>query len=216
MTLIQRQKTSLESEVERADERVKRYLEEKADVQSKFDGLRKSLEDKDAAFRQLTETCTVMDEQIRVSLVFIFSWNILEHFCCFTPQAFENMIESAEKSQKDVEGDRAKLLAEIEQLKQDVRTAKQQANEEKSLKLFSESKLRDVESRLRTIETDSDSRIDSLKTHNNEYAAMIKRFTQQVEDLEQQLADAELSLNSTARRVGVLDDENARLKVIFH
>jgi chromosome segregation ATPase len=123
------------------------------------------------------------------------------------------MIESAEKSQKDVESDKAKLLAEIDQLKQDVRTAKQQANEEKSLKLFSESKLRDVESRLKTIESDSDSRIDSLKAQNNEYAAMIKRFTQQVEDLEQQLADAELSLNSTARRVGVLDDENARLKV---
>ena len=49
-------------------------------------------------------------------------------------------------------------MQEIGKLKQEVHTAKQQVNEEKSLKLFTESELRDVESRLKSCETDSDSR----------------------------------------------------------
>ena len=45
--------------------------------------------------------------------------------------------------------------------------------------------------------------------------SMVKRFSEQVNDLEVQLSDAELSLSSTASIVGVLDDENFHLKVSF-
>ena len=122
------------------------------------------------------------------------------------------MIECSEKQQKDVDSDKAKLAEEIEKLKQDVRTAKQQANEEKSLKLFSESKLRDVESRLMSCEQDMDSRIDSIKSQSNEYASMVKKLTDKVTDVEQQLVDSELTINSISRRIGVLEEENVKLK----
>ena len=49
------------------------------------------------------------------------------------------MIESVESKEKDLQNDKLKLQADIDVLKQEVRAAKQHANEEKSLKLFSES-----------------------------------------------------------------------------
>ena len=68
--MIQRQKSSADSEAQRADERVRRYLDEKTEMQSKYDQLQKTVADKDANFKELQETCAVMDEQIRVSMIY--------------------------------------------------------------------------------------------------------------------------------------------------
>ena len=122
------------------------------------------------------------------------------------------MVECSEVQQKELEAEKIKLGQEIEKLKQEVRAAKQQSNEEKSLKLFSDSKLRDVESRLATIEQDSDARIQAIKSQSNEYACMVKKLTEQVTDLDQQLADSELSISSISRRIVVLEEENFKLK----
>lgn len=122
------------------------------------------------------------------------------------------MIECSEKRQKEVDSDKSKLAEEMEKLKQELRSAKQQTNEEKSLKLFSESKLRDVESRLANCEQEMDSRIGSIKSQSNEYASMVKNLTEKVTDLDQQLADSELSISSISRRINVLEEENIKLK----
>lgn len=97
-------------------------------------------------------------------------------------------------------------------MKQEIRTAKQQVNEEKSLKLFTESRLRDVESQLKTCETDVESRVTLLQKQNSEYSTTISQLTVQVGELDQQLAEAELSISNLERRVNELDEENVKLQ----
>ena len=93
-----------------------------------------------------------------------------------------------------MESQKATLMQEIGKLKQEVHTAKQQVNEEKSLKLFTESELRDVESRLKSCETDSDSRITSLKKENSELTSLISKLREQESEMDQQLEDSQLSM----------------------
>ena len=58
------------------------------------------------------------------------------------------MTERTDEKQSEFEKELTKWSQEIERLKKGIRAAKQQMNEEKSLKLFAESRLRDVELRL--------------------------------------------------------------------
>lgn len=122
------------------------------------------------------------------------------------------MVEGVDKKQSEFEAEKATLSSEIERLKQELRTAKQQINEEKSLKLFTESKLRDVESRLNTCESDTESRITSIQKQNVEYSDSIKQLNEQVTQLDQQLADAEYSVSTLERKVSMLDEENVKLQ----
>lgn len=101
-------------------------------------------------------------------------------FVEFIGQTFEGMIECNEKALKEAEEERRRALAAADGLRQELRAARQTANEEKSLKLFSESRLRDVEGRLRALEADGDARTEALKAQASEYAAVIRRLTDQV------------------------------------
>jgi chromosome segregation ATPase len=75
--------------------------------------------------------------------------------------------------------------------------------------LFTESELRDVESRLKSCETDSESRIHSLEKETSELNALVSKLNEQVAEMDQQLADSELSMS---RKVSFLDEDNVKLQ----
>jgi len=78
--------------------------------------------------------------------------------------------------------------------------------------LFTESKLRDVESRLKSCENDSDSRIHSLEKETSELNALVSKLNEQVAEMDQQLADSELSINSMSRKISFLEEDNVKLQ----
>lgn len=64
--MLQRQKTTIESEFQRAEERIHRSNEEKADLQERFTELKAKAAVEEKNFNLLKETCSVMDDQLKV------------------------------------------------------------------------------------------------------------------------------------------------------
>ena len=75
--------------------------------------------------------------------------------------------------------------------------------------MFTESKLRDVESRLKSCETDSDSRIHSLKKEMSALNALVSRLNEQVTEMDQQLDD---STTTTRQQISFLEKDNVKLQ----
>ena len=209
--MCQRLKLSLESELERAEERISRQVEEKTEMRQILEEEKRKLLEAENVIEILKETMTVMDEQLQV-LVDI-SYVLTEELnCFFLFQEFDKMTERTDKKQLEFEKKQTKWLQEIERLKQEIRAAKQQMNEEKSLKLFAESRLRDVEIRLESCETDTGTRIAVLQRQSTEYSTAVTELNSQVADRKQQLADAKLSVAGLERKVAVLSEENTKLQ----
>ena len=70
MLLTQRQKASLESEIQRTEDRIRRCIDDKNELQEKFDELKKKADNEERNFTLLKESCSVMDDQLRVLFVF--------------------------------------------------------------------------------------------------------------------------------------------------
>ena len=66
--MLQRQKSTLECEFQRAEDRVRRYTEEKAELQERFAELKAKAAVEEKNFNLLKETCSVMDDQLKVLL----------------------------------------------------------------------------------------------------------------------------------------------------
>jgi len=64
--MLQRQKSSAESELQRAEERVHRSVEEKTELQERFAELKAKAAVEENNFNLLKETCSVMDDQLKV------------------------------------------------------------------------------------------------------------------------------------------------------
>lgn len=76
--------------------------------------------------------------------------------------------------------DRDRLKKEIEKLQGDVRAAKASANEEKSLKLFQERKVKELESQLREVDAETDQEVVRL-------SEQLKEAEQSKQELQQQV-----------------------------
>ncbi len=66
MAISQRLKGSLESEVQRAEERISRYMEEKKEMQQLLEEEKKKVQAGEENLKVLKETMAVMDEQLQV------------------------------------------------------------------------------------------------------------------------------------------------------
>lgn len=69
---------------------------------------------------------------------------------------------------------------EIEKLQADVRAAKASANEEKSLKLFQERKVKELESQLREADAETDQQVERLNEQLKEAEVTKQELQQQV------------------------------------
>ena len=191
LAICQRLKTSVESELQRSEERLSRYMEEKTEFQAKLDAEVAKKQETESNFNTLKETMVMMDEQL---------------------SDFEKLVKDADGKQAKWDSEKAALTTQLDQLKLDLQAAKQATNEEKSLKLFTESKLRDVESRLKSLTTDSDARTAALEREAGQSSAELQHLKEQVADLDQQLNEAEMSITSLAQRVAELEQENGQLQ----
>lgn len=70
MAICQRLKSTLESEVQRAEERVKRQTEEKNELKQRLDEKSKQIKDLENELRLLKDTMATMDEQLQVRFDF--------------------------------------------------------------------------------------------------------------------------------------------------
>lgn len=75
---------------------------------------------------------------------------------------------------------RVRLNQEIEKLHADVRAARASANEEKSLKLFQEKKVKELENRLREADVETDQQIIQLSDQLKEAEEAKQELRQQV------------------------------------
>lgn len=71
MAINQRLKTTLESEVQRAEDRVTRYMEEKKEIQALLEEEKKKVQAGEKDLALLKETMMIMDEQLQVLSVLI-------------------------------------------------------------------------------------------------------------------------------------------------
>lgn len=71
MAINQRLKTTLESEVQRAEDRVTRYMEEKKEIQALLEEEKKKVQAGEKDLALLKETMMIMDEQLQVLSVWI-------------------------------------------------------------------------------------------------------------------------------------------------
>lgn len=74
MSICQRLKSTLESEVQRAEERISRFVEEKKEMQTLLQEEKKKVEEGEKNLNILKETMTLMDEQLQV---FVLSYSHL-------------------------------------------------------------------------------------------------------------------------------------------
>jgi predicted nucleic acid-binding Zn-ribbon protein len=82
MSISQRLKSTLESEVQRAEERISRYDEEKKEMQKLLQEEKKKVEESEKNLNLLKETMMLMDEQLQVllNLAFINCCSLLFEF----------------------------------------------------------------------------------------------------------------------------------------
>ena len=82
MSISQRLKSTLESEVQRAKERICRYDEEKKEMQKLLQKEKKKVEESEKNLNLLKETMMLMDEQLQVllNLAFINCCSLLFEF----------------------------------------------------------------------------------------------------------------------------------------
>lgn len=66
MSICQRLKSTLESEVQRAEERISRFVEEKKEMQTLLQEEKQKVEKGEKNLNILKETMTLMDEQLQV------------------------------------------------------------------------------------------------------------------------------------------------------
>ena len=70
MSICRRLKSTLESEVQRAEERISRYDEEKKEMQKLLQEEKKKVEESEKNLNILKETMILMDEQLQVLVHF--------------------------------------------------------------------------------------------------------------------------------------------------
>lgn len=178
-------------ELKQAEDRLSRHNEEKAGLLRSLEEVKAKVAERDANINILKETMTMMDEQL---------------------QDFEALVQGGDKKESEFEAEKTRLESEIERIKLELRTAKQQINEEKSLKLFTESRLKDVEGRLKSGEVDSVAQISSLKEAVNRTESEAIQLKNALAELEDQLADTESVVDKLTRRVTTLEEENVQLQ----
>ena len=77
--MLQRQKSTLESEFQRAEDRIRRSSEDKAELQERFTELKAKAAVEENNFNLLKETCSVMDDQLKVFDCFISTSRMFIH-----------------------------------------------------------------------------------------------------------------------------------------
>ncbi|XP_063605169.1 citron rho-interacting kinase-like [Penaeus indicus] len=168
------EKRGLETQIKMVESAREEIKHEKQNMRSEADDLRKKLQDSEATIAQLKELCSMQDEELTV---------------------MENLSEQIKTHQEEKD----KLQKDIEKLQADLRTARSAVNEEKSLKLFQERKVKDLESQLNCRDEESDQQVARLNEQLQESNKSSLELHEQIESLEKELKEATLLVRNMER-----------------
>ena len=194
MVICQRLKTTAELELKDTKENLSRLSQEKARLLRSLEQEKAKLVEKDTTISTLKQIMGTMDNKIK-------------HF-----EAFENDVEEIEL---ELESENSRLKFKVERVTKELSTAKQQINQDKSLKLLAENRLKEMEELLKNQEENYIAEISSLKgaviraESEAEKFKIANRKIAKSANVEKLLADAESAFDT---RLATLEEKNAELQ----
>ena len=125
---------------------------------------------------------------------------------------FESIKDKLEVKIQKIDEERRELVSKLDKEKEETRKAKIAVNEEKSMKLLQESKIKDFKRRLGESEKELETAKTSHEKHLNEYKDLCKKLSDTLEDLTKDNANKDQFGKVNERAKNVLDVENKQLK----
>ncbi|KAK8723357.1 hypothetical protein OTU49_011677 [Cherax quadricarinatus] len=188
-------KRGLESQIQMMESAREEDKQEKVTFREEIDRLQKKFEYSELVISQLKQVCSDQDEELSV-------------------------LESFSEKMSQHEKDKAKLEEEMEKLQGEVRAAKAATNEEKSLKLFQERKVKELENQLREVDEETDKQIIHLNNQLQESLKINQELQEQIASLDRELNDAVLLVRNLERKLsevqGRLDLANQEVTSHIH
>ncbi|KAG7169946.1 Citron Rho-interacting kinase-like [Homarus americanus] len=176
------EKRGLESQIQMFEVTKEEVKQEKVAMQEKVNDLLEKLKHAELVISQLKQVCTDQDEELSI-------------------------MESQSEQIAHHEQEMARLQQEIEKLEGDVKAAKAATNEEKSLKLFQESKVKELESRLNGVDEETDKQIAYLNNQLQESGKINLELHEQIENQDKELNEAMILLRSLERKYSELQGQ---------
>ncbi|XP_045599128.2 citron rho-interacting kinase [Procambarus clarkii] len=162
---IKLEKRGLESQIKMMESARENDKQDKQTIQGKVDDLQKKLVHSELVISQLKEVCSSQDEEL-------------------------SLMESLSDKIELHENEETKLKQDIEKLQDELKTTKAAVNEEKSLKLFQERKVKDLETRLREADQETDKQIQCLNNELQESGRINLELHEQIEALDKEVNEA--------------------------
>ncbi|KAJ9599608.1 hypothetical protein L9F63_009925, partial [Diploptera punctata] len=185
--ILEQKVTSVQTELKQLYETMNDLKDEKLKLQSELEEEKSKHSSLELNYNVLKDVCEMNDAQ-------------LEHY--------ENVIESHKEMDVAHSNEKKTLQTQLGLVQAELKTASQSTNEEKSLRMR-------AESRIRTLESDLQTRIDEisvLQAQVDNYHTTVEDRTQQVAELEDQCCTRELELRNCQRQLQSCKDECQALK----
>lgn len=158
-------KRGLESKIKSLESDIEEKKSSTNNVRQETVELRKKLLDGEKIIGQLKELCQVQDEQL---------------------DELELQKDKLDKKDEEITA----LQKEIERINGEHRTARVAINEEKSLKLFQEKRVKDLEARLSSTEEETDQQVQRLTDQLSDRDKIMLDLHEQIQALESELSES--------------------------
>ncbi|XP_065212343.1 citron Rho-interacting kinase-like isoform X2 [Planococcus citri] len=183
-----------ESEIKQLKSKISKMKEEIKQNKTTFNSVKEEEESwknkcagLESTVASIKETCLLLDKQV---------------------ENFENYNQELEEKLGKSEEEKLRLKEELDQLTSELKSSKKMVNEEKSLKIFAENKVRLLESDLQKKDKD----IESLEEDINAKSEHIVNLEDQIKHLEEYISSADQSLHKNSEYVNLVEKEVLSLK----
>ncbi|XP_045137030.1 citron rho-interacting kinase-like [Portunus trituberculatus] len=176
MDSLKLEKRGLESQIKMDEAAKGRVEQEKSSLKQEIAELQKKLQQSELTISQLKQVCTDQDEEL-------------------------SQMEAQADVIKQLSQEEARLNQELEKLQGDIRAARASANEEKSLKLFQEKKVKELEKQLREADAETDQQIVQINEQLKEVEEGKEALRQQNDAVDQELNEAMTLLKNLERKL---------------
>ncbi|XP_023331360.1 citron Rho-interacting kinase, partial [Eurytemora carolleeae] len=126
---------------------------------------------------------------------------------------FESAAESLEDRVQVLEAEKRELISKVDLVQEDSRKVKIAVNEEKSVKLFTEKKLKTMEQKLEDYEKQANKEKEVYEKNLSEYKELCKKLSGALEELTGKNMKMEQTGNSLEKLKSSLEYENSQLKI---
>ncbi|KAK7071774.1 hypothetical protein SK128_024513, partial [Halocaridina rubra] len=181
------EKRGLETQIKMAESNSEDVKKEKSSLREELLELQKKMQQSDTVISQLKELCSTQDEELTEMM-------------------------SLHDKMKDYEEEVTKLQQEIHSLKAEVKSTKASVNEEKSLKIFQEKKVQELEARLGLVDKENDEQVELLNEQLMEYTSGKAELLQHITSLEKELDDATTQQRKVERDLSLLHGQYERIQ----